>query len=281
MLLLTFIFTALSASAQEGAPDSFWYLKQNPLQNNQLVTPAVPTVSPGLNTSSETGYRPFRFKRRKSSARERKDADLIRNGTSLGQTTGGTENCESCRVSALAQPATLTASANATLTVGRDASEQVLDDALLRYQNSPQVARMIAKIRQDSTVFRDRRRRITGSKESSRSIGRCLMYVKFGLLEGDFFRSYPGGQYAANFGPSLEAQGFTNLMDDDGYDINHPDDAPVGSVIVYEKTPGARTPGHIEVKLGPNEYGSDYITDEPISDTTNRRRIIGIYAKVN
>lgn len=277
MLLLTFSFTALGASAHEGVPDSFWYLKQNPLRSqNQFV---LPVASPEVNTSSDTDYRPFRFKRRR--ARDRNHADIRRSAPALGQTVGATENCESCRVSTLAQPATLTENTDATLSVSRDASELVLDDALLRYQNSQQVAQMISEIKKDSTIFRERNHRVSGSKESWRSIGRCLMYVKFAMKDAGFFRSYPGTAYAANFGPELREQGFINLMDDDGYDIDHPDDAPIGSIIVYERTPGSRTPGHIEVKLGPNEYGSDYIADEPISDTTSRRRIIGIYAKVN
>lgn len=281
VVLLTLILAAIGANAQEGvATDSFWYLKPNPLSSQGTIQ-AIPTASSGTNVTSETsGYRPFRIDRTRSRAARRKDDDLRKERRQLGQLSSPTADCESCRVSALSQPATLTTSADQTLSVGREASERVLDDALQRYEDSPQVARMIDKIREDSTLYRDSRRRVTGSKSSSRSIGRCLMYVKFAMLEADYFSSYPGGRFAANFGPALESRGFTNLMDDDGYNIDHPDDAPVGSVIVYEKTPGSRTPGHIEVKLGPNEYGSDYIADEPISDTTSRRRIIGIYAKV-
>ena len=106
------------------------------------------------------------------------------------------------------------------------------------------------------------------------------MYVKFGMLEAGYFRNYPGGQFASDFAPALSAQGFVNIMNSNGFEITDPEKAPVGSVIVYENTPGSKRPGHIEVKLDNGEYGSDYIDDQARSETSSQRKIIGIYVKL-
>lgn len=159
-------------------------------------------------------------------------------------------------------------------------SDAVLDEGLLEYQNSDAVKTMVQSIRSGSIKRRNSRRQIIGSKPSSESVGRCLMYVKFAMLEAGYFRNYPGGQFASDFSPALEAQGFTNLMNAQGYQITDPEKAPIGSVIVYENTPGSKRPGHIEVKLDNGDYGSDYIDDQARSDTSSQRKIIGIYVKL-
>ncbi len=164
--------------------------------------------------------------------------------------------------------------------VVEEISTNVLADTLRQYQESDQVRTMVRSIREGSLKRRDRRRNIVGSKDSSESLGRCLMYVKFAMLEAGYFGNYPGGMYASDFSPALESRGFQNLMSHDEYNITDPEDAPVGSIIVYENTPGSTRPGHIEVKLDNGEYGSDYIDDEARSETSSNRKIIGIYVKL-
>lgn len=159
-------------------------------------------------------------------------------------------------------------------------SENVLDESLLAYQNSDAAKTLVQSIRTGSVKRRNSRRQIIGNKTSGESLGRCLMYVKFGMLDAGYFRNYPGGQFASDFAPALEAQGFSNLMNSNGYEITDPDKAPVGSIIVYENTPGSKRPGHIEVKLDNGDYGSDYIDNQARSETSSQRKIIGIYVKL-
>ncbi len=159
-------------------------------------------------------------------------------------------------------------------------SNNVLDESLTQYQESDQVQTMVRSIREGSLKRRDRRRQIIGRKTSEESLGRCLMYVKFAMLEAGYFGAYPGGMYASDFSPALESRGFQNLMTHDAYNMTDPEDAPIGSIIVYENTPGSTRPGHIEVKLDNGEYGSDYIDDQARSETSSNRKIIGIYAKL-
>lgn len=151
----------------------------------------------------------------------------------------------------------------------------LLDQAIAQYSASDEVTRMQARLRNRFTVKLDRNRRVVGSKLATSSIGRCLMYVKFGLVSGGFMR-YPGTRHAKDFGPVLRNSGFTNLMDTPGFEEITPENAPAGAVIVYR---GGES-GHIEVKMDDGKYGSDFVSSSPISARTSRRVPIGIYVKI-
>ena len=194
--------------------------------------------------------------------------------------TVSADQCEECLENNSATPQVLETQTREVAQVVEQASSSVLDETLRAYQDSQAVKDMVASVRSGAVKSRNQRRAIIGSKPASESLGRCLMYVKFAMLDGGFFSSYPSGMYASNFSPALERQGFVNLMSGNGYEITDPKDAPVGSVIVYENTPGTKTPGHIEIKLSDTDYGSDYIDDQPRSETSSNRKIIGIYAKL-
>lgn len=155
-------------------------------------------------------------------------------------------------------------------------NRELLDKAIEQYSNSDDVRRMHTRLNQRFTVRLSSHRRPSGSKASTTSIGRCLMYVKFGLLSGGFATSYPPGAHAKDFGPKLKSMGFSNLMDMEGFDDINPENAPPGAVIVYS---GGRS-GHIEVKMEDGRYGSDFVSNTPISSRTRARVPIGIYVKI-
>lgn len=216
---------------------------------------------------------------------KRRSSSVSRSVASTSETTKSepktaSDTCTDCETNQGSQPKVLTAEASDSVNKAAKISELVLDDSLKAYQESEQVKKMISAIKRDATLLRNSRRVTVGSKSADESVGRCLMYIKFAMKEAGYFSGYPSGQYAANFSPALEARGFTNLMKTEGYNITDPDKAPVGSILVYENVGGAKTPGHIEVKLGANSYGSDFIDDQPLSKKTNQRRLIGIYAKL-
>ncbi|MAF76973.1 MAG: hypothetical protein CME60_02340 [Halobacteriovoraceae bacterium] len=114
-------------------------------------------------------------------------------------------------------------------------------------------------------------------KDPGTSIGRCWKYVKIALHEAGLVDHYLGSESAieAHNNGILKNNGFCEL------DISDSNDAPVGSIMIYEWTEsranakGTEAPkhGHIEVKTGENEYISDYVTDEPIDkkDSTQRK----------
>lgn len=190
-----------------------------------------------------------------------------------------TEHCTDCETNTGTQPAVISSEAERAVASVQDVSASLLDSSLRTYEQSSEVQKMITAIRRDATLKRDRRRKVVGNKPKDESLGRCLMYVKFGLVESGLFPSYPSGLNAAYFGRALTDRGFSNIMSDGTFNITDPAKAPIGSVIVYEDT-RTTIPGHIEVKLGANEYGSDYISDRPRSETSATRKVIGIYVKL-
>lgn len=154
-------------------------------------------------------------------------------------------------------------------------NRELLEQAIAQYSNSDEVRRMQARLTERFTVRLNKQRRVVGSKLATTSIGRCLMYVKFGLVSGGFMR-YPGTRHARDFGPVLRNSGFTNLMDTPGFEDMTPENAPPGAVIVYR----GGDSGHIEVKMADGRYGSDFVSNSPISARTSRRVPIGIYVKI-
>tara|TARA_R110000868_G_scaffold136049_11_gene348842 strand:- start:992 stop:2035 length:1044 start_codon:yes stop_codon:yes gene_type:complete len=238
-------------------------------------------------TRSEFLYDPDRPRARRSLASspssERRSRSVVTTtvrATPAPTPTPTPTDCVECRSSNAGTPEVVEPQTTEVAQVAVQASSIVLDDTLRAYQESQGVRDMVAAIRSGALKRRTERRAIIGRKPADESLGRCLMYVKFAMLEGGFFSSYPSGLYASNFSPALERRGFVNLMRGNGYEITDPKDAPIGSVIVYENTPDPKTPGHIEVKLSDTDYGSDYIDDQPRSETSNNRKIIGIYAKL-
>jgi len=96
-------------------------------------------------------------------------------------------------------------------------NKNILDQAIAQYSSSDGVMRMQARLRERFTVKLDKNRRRVGSKLATSSIGRCLMYVKFGLVSGGYM-PYPGTRHAQDFGPVLRNNGFTNLMNTPGFE---------------------------------------------------------------
>lgn len=190
------------------------------------------------------------------------------------------DQCEECLSNGTNDSAVITDQTKDIVLVVSRINEEVLDERLLAYQNSEAAKKLVQSIRTGSVKRRNARRQIIGTKTAGESLSRCLMYVKFGMLDSGYFRNYPNGQFASDFSPALKAQGFVNIMNSNGYEITDPDKAPMGSIIVYENTPGSKRPGHIEVKLDNGDYGSDYIDDQARSETSSQRKIIGIYVKL-
>jgi len=116
-----------------------------------------------------------------------------------------------------------------------------------------------------------------GSKARDDSLGWCARYVRFILTDCGVLPAGSIARRAENGGPALESQGFRRLSTLD------PSQAPLGSIIIYSGTcpaiPASADPGHIEIKTGPNEYTSDYVSNSARSTQTACRRVTGIYFK--
>lgn len=109
-------------------------------------------------------------------------------------------------------------------------------------------------------------------KSRDKSVGYCYRYVKLGLLSAGYVSKYLRGVYARDAGKYLRQEGYTNRIKK----YPTPESAPLASVLVYSGGPF----GHIEIKLGDKEYGSDYIGDKPVYDFHNLdRTLVGVYVK--
>ena len=91
--------------------------------------------------------------------------------------------------------------------------------------------------------------------------GTCLFNVKVALSVSGLVDGYPSVNYAKNFGPVLEQNGWTNIVNNGS--INSPNDAPVNSVLIYQQTnanwqdlPSAA--GHIELRTPDGFYSDAY-----------------------
>jgi hypothetical protein len=155
---------------------------------------------------------------------------------------------------------------------GREVARSVSSGEFSSYSNAPQTRRMIETLRRNLTRNCDPRTGCRGSRRPG-SVGRCLRYVKFGML-GNYTNSYPPGLHAKDFGGQLQRMGFRNLKSDSRFRNMRPEQAPEGAILVYSGGPS----GHIEVKAGPNEYLSDFRDSRPISERLPRR-LIGVYVK--
>ncbi|GAA5484505.1 hypothetical protein [Haloferula sargassicola] len=93
----------------------------------------------------------------------------------------------------------------------------------------------------------------------------CWRYVKRALLAADAVDSYPDGVSAKYAGAVLVNDFGFILLDD----ITDPEEAPVGSVLVY----GGAGHGHIEIRTE-DGYVSDFKTPNH-----SKRPLIGVYVK--
>jgi LysM repeat protein len=97
----------------------------------------------------------------------------------------------------------------------------------------------------------------------------CLRYVKTALKATKMIHTYPDVVAAKDFGPSLAAEGFKDLLQTKpGTNLRT---APVGSVIIYrpvekQESNGKPVYGHIEIKTE-SGYVSDYFTEHPTYST--------------
>jgi LysM repeat protein len=97
----------------------------------------------------------------------------------------------------------------------------------------------------------------------------CLRYVKTALKATKMISTYNAVVAAKDFGPTLAAEGFKNLLETKpGTNLRT---APVGSVIIYrpvekQERNGEPIYGHIEIKTD-SGYVSDYFTEHPTYST--------------
>ncbi len=121
------------------------------------------------------------------------------------------------------------------------------------------------------------------TKDASRSLGACAMYVSIALeRQGCVSSGYRAPKASAKLmGDNLPAQGFTNIFRNgrlpEGMKSLH--DLPPGAVIVYD---GGRH-GHVEIKTQ-NGYVSDYFSTSARTGSDGRiegpsRKVIGIWVK--
>ncbi len=131
--------------------------------------------------------------------------------------------------------------------------------------------------------------RIAKSRALKKSRGLCFRWVKLALKQSGLVDIYLPGVAAKNAGYELTKHGFINVITSDNYSINSPYDAPVGAVLVYDKTSDAQDKnakyGHIEIRTV-DGFASDYFsknarTGDARSGLSGRgRRLIGVYIKI-
>ncbi|QLY24565.1 hypothetical protein [Bdellovibrio sp. KM01] len=122
------------------------------------------------------------------------------------------------------------------------------------WSNFPEVMKYSESAKANAAIKAGIRNREPGST------GRCYAYVKDALLASGLVKSRPPGGHAKNGVKDLKAQGFINLMDPPYKGIiKSPDDAPKGSVIIYE-TSDKRQSGDIQIKTDWSTDGS-YVSD--------------------
>ena len=141
-----------------------------------------------------------------------------------------------------------------------------------KYSNSQSVEKLVARLRRNLTKVCT----VEGcpKKRNPGSIGKCLRYVKLGMMAGGFTSSYSGTKHAGDYGRDLKGMGFKNLLSDSKYKGMTARTAPRGAVLVYS----GGSSGHIEVKAGENEFLSDFRSARPVNEYLGRR-LIGIYVK--
>lgn len=155
-------------------------------------------------------------------------------------------------------------------------------DTLATYEALPEVEGMIEVLRENAKKCIRHKSSYnkkycspgSDSKPSNQSTGFCYRYVKYGLMGGGLSDHYLGGSAAKNAGEHLEKIGMENILGEAPFIVTNAETAPVGAVLVYE---GGKY-GHIEVKAGPDEFISDFVSDKPIDEYLSRK-LIGVYIK--
>ncbi|MEO8351693.1 MAG: hypothetical protein ABI680_08175 [Chthoniobacteraceae bacterium] len=106
--------------------------------------------------------------------------------------------------------------------------------------------------------------KIAAERARKHSTKACWRYVKQALLEAEAVDSYPKTVYAKQAATELaNSYGFKQLR------IRTPEQAPVGSVLVY----GGKGAGHVEIRTRTG-YVSDFA-----SPTPSPRPLIGVFVK--
>jgi LysM repeat protein len=119
---------------------------------------------------------------------------------------------------------------------------------------------------------------IAERRAGAQSQGLCYRYVKQALQQSGAVNTYLAGGSAIQAGPQLERQGYVNILNRPGFNINSPYDAPKGAVLVYS---GGQH-GHIEIRTD-NGFASDYAsrnarTGGPEAGLSGRgRTLVGVY----
>jgi hypothetical protein len=157
-----------------------------------------------------------------------------------------------------------------------------------RYSQNPTVAATMQEMETGTAIRRDAGRGVQSGKLSSKSTGRCFMYVQIGLGKGhmtsDAELRQIAGTNAKNAGAALTSKkyGFVNLLDMPQFrnqiiEANGHVNIPMGAVLVY----GGYGAGHIEQRT-PSGYASDYLS--PNSRTGDKvafggRVLTGVYIR--
>ncbi len=166
-----------------------------------------------------------------------------------------------------------------------------IDAQVQAYVTSDEVKALMATIDNGYRVTH-RRRSITvkdGVRSSSRGI--CYRGVKTVLQRSGMVDRYLPGGSARGAGPHLQQDGFINLLETDYKEkITSPNDAPLGSVLVYEGDPRTRSRsdrnyrhGHIEIRTDQG-FISDYFSETARTGDAlagRGRRLVGVYIKSN
>jgi hypothetical protein len=157
---------------------------------------------------------------------------------------------------------------------------RVYQEAFSQYSDSPEVEQMISTLRNNLTRCLGNACR--GTKRANVSVAYCARYVKHGMQHAFLNGDYPDAwnyRYAAHSDRWLTPAGFVNILDLPGMESMTPENAPIGSVVVFDRVGSRRTPGHIEVKTGDREYMSDFVTSTP-TRLGGQRRVTGIFIKL-
>ncbi len=162
----------------------------------------------------------------------------------------------------------------------------VYNKALSAYSRHKKTSVMINNLRKNATkciwdsCAGRRGIKRNGPKSAKRSVAYCARYVKSAMLGSDcYVRDYPKNRYAIDSGNFLKKSGFVDITKIPELASITAENAPVGSIIVYEKVGRRRgRPGHIEVKTDDGEYISDFVNSEP-TRLGGSRKPIAIYVK--
>ena len=164
-----------------------------------------------------------------------------------------------------------------------DERKRIFRSILDSYEQHPATKRMIDKAMNNTTKchvigINNCRSSDQQTKSTRKSLGKCWRYVKAAILN-NFINVYPNSGHAREAIGDLENEGFINILENDFFTEITIDNAPIGSIIVYEDIANPRKSGHVEIigitEGGKKKYISDFSDDQPVS-VKHARRPIGI-----